>query len=218
MSKEKDFTGKTINSVYVISKSRVEHTKYNVRVYWECRCLKCGNVFEVRGDSLSGKRLIKTCPHCAKNTCRGLSKTRIHAIWTTMLQRCNNENNPVYHSYGGRGIKVCERWLDFNNFYDDMIGSYSDNLTIDRIDCNGDYCKENCRWATRTQQGRNTRKCLRIKYHGQEKCLSEWCESLGLPYGTIKSRLRRGWGVAKAFETPFRKGGSTYGEHYKPAV
>ena len=218
MSMGKDLTGKTINSIYVISKSREEYYDGHKKTYWKCKCLNCGNVFETRGDRLTKRRPIKTCQYCARNTSRGLSKTRMHAIWSSMIQRCDNENNPAYHNYGGRGIKVCERWLDFNNFYDDMIGSYSDDLTIDRIDCNGDYCKENCRWATREQQNRNTRRNWKIKYHGQEKCLSEWCESLGLPYNTVRYRLRRGWGVVKAFEAPIVKGGSTHGEHYKPAV
>lgn len=221
MSKDrrcKDFTGKTINSVYVISKSREEYVKGHKKIYWKCRCLSCGNIFETRGDRLSGSHPIKTCQHCARNTNRGLSKTRIHAIWSSMLQRCNNKNNPAYPRYGGRGIRVCERWLDFNNFYDDMIGAYHDDLTIDRIDNNGDYCKENCRWATRKQQGRNTRRNLEIKYHGQEKCLSEWCELLDLPYHTVIFRLYRGWGVVKAFETPIVKGWDTHGEHYKSTV
>ena len=218
MSKEKDFTGKTINSVYVISKTREKYYNGHKKTYWKCKCLKCGNVFETRGDRFSGNHLIKTCKQCANKSNGGLYKTRIHRIWIAMLQRCNNKNHAGYPNYGGRGIRVCERWLNFNNFYDDMIESYSDDLTIDRIDCNGDYCKENCRWTTRKQQGRNTRRNWIIKYHGQEKCLSEWCEYLGLPYGTVKSRLYRGWGVAKAFETPIRKGGSTHEQHYKPAV
>jgi len=83
--------------------------------------------------------------------------TRIYSIWCGIIQRCNNPNNTAYDSYGGRGISVCDDWLMFENFYKDMGTSYQDTLTIDRIDYNGNYCKENCKWSTKLDQGRNTR-------------------------------------------------------------
>lgn len=87
----------------------------------------------------------------------GLSKQPFHIVWVNMIQRCTNEKYPQYMDYGGRGIRVCERWLDFNNFYNDMYLSYNENLELDRIDNNKGYYKENCRWATIKINQRNKR-------------------------------------------------------------
>jgi hypothetical protein len=130
-------------------------------------------------------------------------------IWDGILQRCLNENSPAYQSYGGRGISVCERWrTSFENFFADMGEKPSPLHTIDRIDNNGNYEPDNCRWATKKEQGRNKRNNKRIVFRGEEKTLSEWGEIFGLSSSIIGSRIfRYGWTVEQAITTPLGTNG-----------
>jgi hypothetical protein len=105
-----------------------------------------------------------------------------------MIQRCYNPNRDGYKNYGGRGIKVCERWHIFENFYND-VGDCPEGLTLDREDNNKDYAPENCRWATNKEQSNNTRRNHRVTYKGETKTLSQWAQDLGIN----KSKLRRDW-------------------------
>ena len=127
---------------------------------------------------------------------------RLWSIYHGMKKRCYNENCKRYKDYGGRGIKICEKWLEtFDNFADWAYkNGYAENLTIDRIDNNSDYCPENCRWITNKKQCNNTRRNINIEYKGETKTLTEWCEYLGLNYYTVQKRLKNGWNVEKAFE------------------
>lgn len=136
----------------------------------------------------------------------GKRHTRLYNIWLQMKNRCYNRKTPRYKDYGGRGITVCDEWKnDFKAFYDwSMLHDYADNLTIDRIDNNGNYTPSNCRWVTVADQNRNSRKCDFITYHGETHCLKEWCEILSLHYGSVLSRKRYGWSVERMFETPIR--------------
>jgi len=118
-----------------------------------------------------------------------------------MIQRCTNASNPVYASYGGRGIGVCEEWRDFRNFYADM-GDPDDELTLDRIDNSKGYSNENCRWATRRQQGNNRRSNLYLLFNGRRQSLADWARETGLTTYCINYRLKRGWTVEKALTTP----------------
>lgn len=124
---------------------------------WDCLC-SCGNQTTVRGAHLRGS----DCQSCGclaleGKTLHGLSKTTEHVIWSGILQRCENKNNHGYRNYGGRGIKVCSRWKDFENFYADMGRRPSSKHSIDRINNDGDYEPNNCRWATVSQQLANRR-------------------------------------------------------------
>jgi hypothetical protein len=119
-----------------------------------------------------------------------------------MLSRCTNPNVPQYHRYGGRGIKVCARWLIFENFLADM-GEKPDELSLDRKDNDKDYCPENCRWATGKEQGRNKSTNVMWEYRGESKTISEWAESLGMDRHTLGDRVRKsGWTITQALETP----------------
>lgn len=140
----------------------------------------------------------------------GMRYTRFYKSWCDMKARCNNENNVHYKNYGGRGIKVCKRWQVFINFRDDMLESYTTHLemfgkkdtTIDRVENNGDYEKENCHWATRKEQNRNSRKNTMLSFNGETLRLGEWAERLGINRTTLSSRLNRyGWSVEKALTT-----------------
>ena len=110
-------------------------------------------------------------------------------------QRCNNLNNPRYKDYGGRGITICDEWLnDFMAFYNWSVkNGYQDNLTIDRIDNNKGYSPLNCRWATINEQANNTRSNVYLTYDGKTQTMKEWVNELNVPYGTIKQRHRKGW-------------------------
>lgn len=118
-----------------------------------------------------------------------------------MRYRCSNQNNQAYKDYGGRGIKVCQEWQDFSNFREwALANGYTDELTIDRIDVNGDYCPDNCRWASRKTQ-MNNRRCTPHYDVGDEKLtMSEISQITGIPRSTIMNRIRRGWPLSRAIE------------------
>lgn len=124
----------------------------------------------------------------------GQSDTRLHGIWRKMKDRCSNPNNPRYHYYGGRGIKLCEEWtVEFIYFYEwAQANGYEEYLTIDRIDVNGNYCPENCRWATDEQQRLNKQNTLYAEIAGEERPLKTWAEIYQIPYKTITTRYYRG--------------------------
>jgi hypothetical protein len=159
MSRLIDITNKTIGLWTVIERVKIDkpHT------HWLCKC-KCGTIRIVDGDELRTGR-SNSCG-CVRNkesskrmNTHGLSDTRIYNIWTDVKKRCYNKRNKEFHNYGGRGISVCEAWkhnfIDFYNWA--MDNGYSDDLTIDRMDVNGNYEPSNCRWATWSEQGRNKR-------------------------------------------------------------
>lgn len=119
-----------------------------------------------------------------------------------MKSRCLNKNKKSYSDYGGRGIKVCDRWMKFENFLEDM-GERPAGMSLDRIDNNGNYCKENCRWATNHQQANNKRSNRLVTFHGVTKSASEWADDLGINRATLYDRLYRGKFVS--VDRAFRK-------------
>lgn len=135
------------------------------------------------------------------------SITRLHNTWRSMKSRCYNKNNIRYSRYGGRGIIVCEEWknsfISFRNWA--LENGYADNLTIDRINNNGNYEPLNCRWATNKIQSNNRRTNHYITYKGKTQSLMAWSEELNFNYETVKRRLARGWNINKAFETSSKK-------------
>ena len=200
-----DLIGQRFNKLIVVEELglRKRPCGKNVKL-WKCLC-DCGNYTVVDTSSLR-RNHTKSCGCLTLK--HGLTKTRIHQIWASMRKRCHNPNTKQYKDYGGRGIGICAEWDDDENGFVNFLSwaqdnGYSDNLTLDRIDVNGNYTPENCRWATKIEQARNTRYNKMITYKGETKCLKEWSEIIGINYGTLLSRLDRSkWSVEKAFETP----------------
>lgn len=153
--------------------------RVNERIEWLCRCT-CGTKRSVIGFSLkSGVSISCGCFRAEqvieRETTHGMTGTRIHNIWKGLFTRCNNENRKSYKDYGGRGIKICERWNSFIDFYTDMYETYADNLTIERVDVNGDYEPSNCTWIEKPEQSKNRRPS------------SEWLFKNRLPLETAKT-------------------------------
>lgn len=116
-----------------------------------------------------------------------------------MKRRCLESSHPDYIRYGARGIKICERWLTYKNFENDMLQSYREGLTLDRTNNDGDYCPENCKWATRLEQSNNTRKTKKITYRGRTLSVSRWAAYLGVKRSLLQNRLfSLGWPIEKA--------------------
>lgn len=199
-----DLTNQKFGNLLVVERRGSDE---NGQALWLCRC-DCGKEKIIRGHDLKGG--TKSCG-CSRryNTGlyqHGLSGTRLHNIWRSMKDRCFNPNNKSYSFYGGRGISICNAWLnDFMPFYEWANShGYNDNLTIDRIDPNKNYSPQNCRWVDRTKQANNTRRNIVITMDNETKTLTEWCRYLNLPYTSIQSRLHRGWPVEKALTTPVK--------------
>ena len=169
---------------------------------WLCKC-NCGTIVVISRNNLIS-RASRSCGCLRKDTIfkHGKSYTKIHKIWREMLNRCFNKNCKDYPNYGERGIKVCDEWLEFINFYKDM-GDKPDRLSLDRINNNLGYYKENCKWSTQKEQCRNKRTNRFITYKGETKTLIEWAEKYNLTFNTIYGRVYiYKWSLEKAFNTP----------------
>lgn len=172
---------------------------------WKCKC-DCGREVAVQSANLRNGH-TKSCgcfraEWCKENcTKHGLEHTRLYGIWTDMIHRCHNPENSSYERYGARGISVCEEWRnDVRVFYDWAINNgYSDDLTIDRVDNNGNYCPDNCRWATRVEQASNRRSNILITRNGETKTMKQWAISEGIPYQVVWQRIKKlGWDTERA--------------------
>ena len=132
------------------------------------------------------------------------TRSRLYVIWCHMKERCENPNSKRYSLYGGRGIKVCDSWKgDYRSFRDwSLSNGYTTSLTIERIDTNGNYSPENCRWATQKEQCNNRRTNHLLTYEGRTQTLTQWAEEKGFRADTIKHRLKRGWSIKDALELP----------------
>lgn len=126
---------------------------------------------------------------------------RLYMIYHGVKKRCYNPNEPSYKNYGARGIKMCEEWLrSFDSFVDWALSNgYKNPLSLERIDVDGDYSPDNCKWITMLEQSRNKRTTRWVTYKGVTKCLADWCDELDLPYDATHNRLDNGWDVDRAF-------------------
>lgn len=179
------------------------HPSRSSRSVWVCQC-DCGTVTTVTARYLRVRRF----PSCDCWEAELAAYGAEDSIWQSMRARCRNPNNPSYHRYGGRGITVCERWESFALFLADMGPRPSPEHSLDRIDNDGPYSPENCRWATRTTQNRNTRRNHRLTHDGRTLAIVEWAELLGLHAVTIHLRLKRGWSVERTLSTPITPAGT----------
>lgn len=185
-------------------------------ITWLCEC-DCGKKVTVIGNNLKCKK-TKSCG-CLKDEksteriskltlSHGKTNTRLYHIWHGMKARCFNSNDPDFKNYGKRGIGVCNEWKeDFPTFYDwAMSNGYADNLTIDRIDVNGNYEPSNCRWATINKQQNNRRNNKIYNFNGQKHTLNEWAEISGIKYTTLRARLAQNkMTIEKALTMPVKK-------------
>lgn len=215
-----DLTGQRIEGTMLVVIKQVEDYitpstgKHIAR--WLVQC-DCGSKpFEINGINLKYGR-TKSCgclrreQLIARNkeikVTHGLVGTRIYNIWRGMIRRCYFPGLKAYANYGGRGIKVCDEWKDsVATFYEWAINNgYQDNLTIDRINNDGNYEPSNCRWTTYKIQGNNTRSCRYIEYDGKKLTISQWAEETGIGRKTIERRLNVGWSVEDALTISPRK-------------
>lgn len=181
--------------------------KSNRLHYWWCEC-ECGNVRAcIAGNLMLGKSKSCNAGSCSGMYKRGYSggkgRTREYVIWDNMKRRCgNNSKASGWDYYGKRGIRVCDRWLDFDNFLADMGECPTPNHTIERLDSTKDYCPENCKWATRREQMRNIKSNVWLELDGRRMVLADWARELGCSYQCITNRLASGWSIRRALTTP----------------
>jgi len=186
------------------------------RSHWLFKC-ECGNEKVIQSNDVKlGKTKSCGCYNLERsvinNTTHNMSKTRFYKIWAQMINRCRNPDSHAYEHYGGRGVDY--EWETFSDFKVNMYDSYlshfelhgSYNTTIDRIDNDGNYSKENCRWATRKQQCNNRRNTIRLAHNGKTQIISEWAKDTGLNHGCIYARIKYlNWSTKEVLETPVRK-------------
>jgi hypothetical protein len=198
-----DLTGLRFGRLQVIAFDRIDKG-----AWWECAC-DCGNCVVVRSTCLRrGGTQSCGCGHKGRIITHGLcsKNMRLYSIWHGMLRRCLEKHDKRYENYGGRGIRVCEEWKDYSNFYSWALQSgYRDDLTIDRINVHMRYCPENCRWIEMRQQARNKTNNRKLTVGNMTMLLCDWVVLLGVGISTIQQRLKSGWSVEKALLSPVRR-------------
>lgn len=207
-----DLTGQRFGRLVVIEKAPRDGTH---STKWVCKC-DCGNIAIVRGEYMKNGT-TKSCGcynedvRSMKHYIHGLTQ---HPIWRTyhhILSRCYNERVPKYNLYGGRGIVMCDEWKnDFMSFYNwSILNGWKPGLSIDRIDNDGNYCPENCRWADDLTQQNNRGNNKNLTYNGKTQTMSQWAREFNMSISTLYYRIKHGWSVEDALLTPVGGHGST---------
>ena len=204
MSNFKDLTGQKFGRLTVLSRLKDDKRK---EALWLCKC-DCGKLVKVYSYTLRIGR-TKSCGCWKRDNSKKmfsthkLSNTRVYKIWAQMKKRCYNPNYSQFELYGGRGISMCNEWKEnFLSFYNwSMANGYNDKLSIDRIDFNGNYEPNNCKWSTNIEQANNKRNNHFITYNNETHTIAEWERKLGLYKGAVGSRLSRGWSIEKTLTT-----------------
>lgn len=188
-----DITGIRFGRLMAVKSTNEDHNKF-----WEFQC-DCGTLKRIRSSHvLSGAVISCGCrmreTGKVSNLIHGKSSSRTYIAWASMCGRCLNPNNQAYKYYGGRGIYVCEEWKQFVNFYRDM-GSVPDGYSLDRINNDGPYSKENCRWATDYQQAQNKSNNRIFSISGETKTMSQWAREYKIDVRKVHARLKAGWSI-----------------------
>lgn len=203
---KKDLTGQKFGRWTVLSFDKID----SHRTRWNCIC-ECGNKRSVIRSSLILKKSTSCGCYGAERRLIGIKTKKvthgktvggnqpIYRVWSNMMTRCYNKKSTKYNYYGGRGIVVCDKWHIFQNFLDDM-GDVKNGMTIDRIDVNGNYCKENCRWVSKKEQANNRRSNRKFIVNGKVMTLAQISESFNINYGTLWSRINRGLSIEKSLK------------------
>ena len=204
-----EFIGKKFGMLTVVADAgRRKSNNFGGTTPWVIAICECGG----SGDYVLEKLRSGHTQTCGCSTgsiiskslaTHGASGSPLYKVWSEMKRRCDNPADTSYPNYGGRGISYDARWSDFVLFREDM-GDRPAGKTLERVDNDGDYCKENCRWATRKEQGRNKSSNRVLEAFGESKLLIEWAESSGIAQQTIWKRLNRGWDVERAVSEPSR--------------
>lgn len=199
----KDWTG--IRQGKWTIRSLNERGSHNKSANWICEC-DCGKTKIVSSECLRGGSQSCGCLTIEKRKERakhGKSNTKTYRIWAGIIQRCTNKNHHKYPRYGARGITFCPEWRKFKNFLNDM-GECPNERSIDRIDNNGNYCKENCRWADIQTQARNRSNNRMIEINGEIKTMAEWCQILNASPVMVRMRIHRGMDPVMALQKKAR--------------
>lgn len=206
MKNFKDLSGERFGRLFVVK--RVENNNKGY-AQWLCKC-DCGKETIVVTANLK-RGHTKSCGCLRKDNTSGEKcslykhgkyNTKLYKVWHNMKERCLNNNATHYEFYGGRGITICNEWKkDFMSFYNWAINNgYNDNLTIDRINVNGNYEPQNCRWITIKEQANNRRSNHLITYNKETHTMMEWAEIFNINYDTLRFRLKRGWSIEKVLK------------------
>ena len=206
-----DLTGQRYSRLVVIEEapSRKRKDKKGLRRYWICRC-DCGNTTEVQQENLRSKS-VRSCGCFRQENYgsgarrHGATGTPEYRAWYSMVSRCRYSNTKDAHRYKDRGIKVCEEWLKFEAFFADMGKRPSPIHSLDRIDNDGDYTPENCRWATPEEQSNNRANNRYFTYKGKKKTVAQWSREFGVSYSMLAGRLKRGWDMKRSLNQPSKR-------------
>lgn len=198
-----DLTDRTFGRLTVLEKSGYGQGGS----LWVCKC-SCGKTKIIStSDLIHGHDKSCGClRHQKPHNYLGRDKNkRLYHIWKNMRQRCNNRDNAAYKYYGDKGVSICKEWSDYKAFESWALDNgYADDKSIDRIDSNGDYSPDNCRWATALVQSNNRSINRTITLNGETHTISEWARIKNMNYGTLISRLRRGWDAERSLTQPLR--------------
>lgn len=203
MAHLKDEIGNRYGSLLVIDRAK----NHGTRAAWVCKC-DCGNTTIVAGKTLRSG-LTRSCGHTrheGKTITHGMTHTELYRRWHDMKDRCLNSKREEWDKYGGRGITFCEEWNAFEPFMEWALSNgYEQGLSLDRVDVNGNYCPENCRWIPKERQARNTSKTVYVVFDGKQVPLRDVCERSKADFRRTYWRIRKGWNLKDALEKPARK-------------